>query len=254
MFNVQNPPRQQHVALDGASHSVYAKGMLAARHGVESKARLVVDCVLRWSIGGICRHVAINQRSALSISCASRNAGGVSQQGIAAALDQGARQVCQGLGTKFRRYGHDGQHSVIQRTDSLWVHAFPTGRSLGAAEYALLEKANCPTKIRSSERLSRRLTANDGTKAISRQSKSEAQKTETKNERNGSDTRKRFHARAAAFSIQQSLIFTTLIRHRQSATSLGLLAMERMRWHWKRLRSALPCAATATASCIMTSA
>ena len=254
MFNVQNPPRQQHVALNRASHSVHAKRMLAARHGVESKARLVVDCVFGWSIGGICRHVAINQRSALSISCASRNAGGVSQQGIAAALDQGARQVCQGLGTKFRRYGYDGQHSVIQRTDSLWVHAFPTGRSLGAAEHALLEKANCPTKIRLSKRLSRLFTANAGTKAISRQSKNGAQKTETESEGSGSDIRKRFRAHAAASSIQQSLIFTTLTRHRQSATSLALLAMERMRWHWKRLRSALQCAAIATASCIMTNA
>lgn len=254
MFNVQNPPRQQHVALDGASHSVHAKRMLAAGHGIESKKRLVVGGLLRRTVSRIRSDAAIQQNAAGRLLSQGRYAGSVSWPGAAKEVDPRALKVRQGLRVDGGYYRYNRQCGISQCVDCHGVQNVRSGTPLGVAKHVVLEENACRTKTRRLKQPSKRFTPSVITKTTAKKQSRQCSHQDACCAKSGKCLSLRFHANDVAFNMKPLLTSTMLIVRRQSTASINLLKMVLSRKRLKKLRSASPCAQTAIASCITKSA
>ncbi len=254
MLHVSDQAGDRNVTDYRASHTISSERVLAIGHGAKSEKRLVVDCLLRWTVGGICSHVAVQQNAASGVSSQGRYAGSVSWPGAAKEVDPRALKVRQGLGDDASNHGHDRQCGVRQCVDRHRVQNVRAGRPLGAAQYVVLEEDACRTKTRRLRLRSKRFTPSVIT---SKTAKKPLRKVLSQNAccvQSGEHSKHHFIASGAAYSTKRSLTFTTLIERRQSETSMRLLRQGLSEKHLRKSKSALLSVQTAIASCITKSA
>ena len=254
MLHVSDQAGDRNVTDYRASHTLSSERVLAFRHGIEPQSWLVVDCLLRWTVGGICRHAAIEQNTGSCISCEGRYAGSVSWPGAAKEVDPRASEVRQGLRYDASNHGYNGQCGVRQCVDCYRVQDVRPGRSLGVAQHFVLEKIACRTKTRKLEQRSKRFTPGGITSKIAQRPSREVLSQNACCVQSGEHSKHHFIASVAAFSTRQSLTFTTLTGRRQSETSTSLWRKVRTEKYLRKSKSALLCAQTAIASCITKSA
>lgn len=223
MLHVSDQAGDRNVTDYRASHTISSERVLAIGHGTKSEKRLVVDCLLRWTVGGICRHAAIKQNTGSCIPCEGWYAGSVSWPGAAKEVDPRALKVRQGLGDDASNHGHDRQCGVRQCANCHRIQDVRPGRSLGVAQHFVLEKIACRTKTRRLRLRSKRFTPSVIT---SKTAKKPLRKVLSQNAccvQSGEHSKHHFIASGAAYSTKRSLTFTTLIERRQSETSMRLL-------------------------------
>ena len=254
MLHVPDQAGDRNVTDYRASHTLSSERMLAIGHGTKSKSWLVVDRLLRWTVGGICRHDAIKQNTGSCIPCEGRYAGSVSWPGAAKEVDPRASEVRQGLGDDASNHGYNGQCGVRQCVDCYRVQDVRTGRSLGVAQHFVLEKIVCRTKTHKLERQSKRFTPSGITSKTAKKPSRKISQQSAYCVQSGEHSKHHFIASVAGFSMKQSLTFTTLTGRRQSETSTSLWRKAHTEKHLRKSKSALLCAQTAIASCITTSA
>lgn len=254
MLHVPDQAGDRNVTDYRAGHTLSSERVLAIGHGTKSKSRLVVDRLLRWTVGGICRHDAIEQNTGSCIPCKGRYAGSVSWPRTAKEVDSRAFEVRQGLGHDASNHGHDRQCGVRQCVDCYRLQDVRPGRSLGVAQYFVLEKIVCRTKTRRLEHKSKRFTPSVITSKTAKRLLKEISQQNAYCVQSGEHSKHHFIASAAAFSTRQSLTFTTLTERRQSKTSTNLWRKAHTEKHLRKSKSALLCAQTVIASCITTSA
>lgn len=254
MLHVPDQAGDRNVTDYRAGHTLSSERVLAIGHGTKSKSRLVVDRLLRWTVGGICRHDAIEQNTGSCIPCKGRYAGSVSWPRAAKEVDPRASEVRQGLRDDASNHGHDRQCGVRQCVDCYRVSVIRPGRSLGVAQYFVLEKIVCRTKIRRLEHKSKRFTPSVITSKTAKRLLKEISQQNAYCVQSGEHSKHHFIASVAAYSMRQSLTFTTLTERRQSKTSTSLWRKARTEKHLRKSKSASLCAQTAIASCITTSA
>lgn len=254
MLHVPYQAGDRNVTDYRAGHTLSSERMLAIGHGTESKSRLVVDRLLRWTVGGICRHDAIEQNAGSCISCEGRYAGSVSWPRTAKEVDPKASEVRQGLRDDASNHGHDRQCGVRQCVDCYRVQDVRTGRSLGVAKHFVLEKIACRTRTHRLEHKSKRFTPSVITSKTAKRLLKEISQQNAYCVQSGEHSKHHFIASVAGFSMKQSLTFTTLTGRRQSETSTNLWRKAHTEKHLRKSKSALLCAQTAIASCITTSA
>lgn len=254
MLHVPDQAGDRNVTDYRAGHTLSSERMFAIGHGTESKSRLVVDRLLRWTVGGICRHDAIEQNTGGCIPCEGRYAGSVSWPRVAKEVDPRASEVRQGLGYDASNHGHDRQCGVRQCVDCYRVQDVRTGRSLGTAKHFVLEKIVCRTKTHKLEHKSKRFTPSGITSKTAKRLLKEISQQSACCVQSGEHSKHHFIASVAASSTRRSLTFITLTGRRQSETSTNLWRKAHTEKHLRKLKSALLCAQTAIASCITTSA
>lgn len=254
MLHVSDQAGDRNVTDYRASHTISSERVLAIGHGTKSEKRLVVDCLLRWTVGGICRHDAIEQNTGSCLSCEGRYAGSVSWPRAAKEVDPRASEVRQGLRDDASNHGHDRQCGVRQCVDHHRVSVIRPGRSLGVAQHFVLEKIACRTKTHKLERQNKKFTPGGITRKTAKRPSRKVSQQSAYCVQSGEHSKHHWFANVAAFSTRQSLTFTTLTGRRQSETSTNLWRKVRTEKHLRKLKSALLCAQTAIASCITTSA
>lgn len=254
MLNVSDQAGDRNVTNHRASHTFSSERVLAAGHGVKPKKRLVVDCVLRWTVSWLCSHVAVQQNAAGRVPSQGRYAGSVSWPWVAKKVDPRASEVRQGLGYDASNHGHDRQCGVRQCVDCYRVQDVRTGRSLGTAKHFVLEKIVCRTKTHKLEHKSKRFTPSGITSKTAKRLLKEISQQSACCVQSGEHSKHHFIASVAASSTRRSLTFITLTGRRQSETSTNLWRKAHTEKHLRKLKSALLCAQTAIASCITTSA
>lgn len=254
MLNVSDQAGDRNVTNHRASHTFSSERVLAAGHGVKPKKRLVVDCVLRWTVSGICSHVAVQQNAAGCIPCEGRYAGSVSRPGAAKEIDQRAFEVRQGLRLDAGHYRYNRQCGISQCFDRHRVQNVRAGRPLGAAQYVVLEEDACRTKIRRLGLPSKRFTPSVITKTTAKKQSRQSLHRNACCAKSGKCSSLRFHAKDVAFNTKPLSTSTTLIVRRQSAVSINLLKTVPLLKRLKKSKSALPFVQTAIASCITKSA
>jgi len=254
MLHVSDQTGCGNVPNHRASHTLSSERVLAIGHGTKPQSRLVVDRLLRWTVGGICRHAAIEQNTGSCIPCEGRDAGSVSWPWSAKEVDPRALEVCQGLRDDASNHGHHRQCGVCQCIDCHRLQDVRARRSLGAAQYFVLEKIVCRTKTRRLESPSKRFMLESITSEIEKKQSRQVSHQSAYCVKSGEHTRHHFVANVAAFSTKQSLTFTTLIEHRQSETLTSLWRKAHTKESSRKSKSALRFAPTAIASCITMSA
>ena len=254
MLNVSDQAGDRNVTNHRASHTFSSERVLAAGHGVKPKKRFVVDCVLRWTISGICSHGAVQQNAAGRVPSQGRYAGSVSRPGAAKEIDQRAFEVRQGLRVDGGHHRYDGQRGISQCVDCHGVQNVRAGTPVGVAKHFVLEKIVCRTKTHKLERQSKRFTPSGITSKTAKRPSRKILQQSACCVQSGEHSKHHFIANAAAFSMRQSLIFTTLTGRRQSETSTNLWRKAHTEKHLRKSKSALLCAQTVIASCITTSA
>ncbi len=254
MLHVSDQAGCGNVTNHRASHTLSSERVLAAGHGTEPKKRLVVDCLLRWTVSGICSDASIQQNAAGRVPSQGRYAGSVSWHGATKEVDPRALEVRQGLRLDAGHYRYHGQRGISQCVDRHRVQNVRAGRPLGAAQYVVLEEDACRTKTRRLKQPSKRFTPSVITKTTAKKQSRQCSHQDACCAKSGKCLSPRFHANDVAFNTKPSLTFTMLIVRRQSTASINLLKMVPSRKRLKKLRSASPCAQTAIASCITKSA
>ena len=254
MLHVSDQAGYGNVTNHRASHTFSSERVLAAGHSTKPKKRLVVDCVLRWTVGWICRHAAVQQNAASGVSSQGRHAGSVSWPGAAKEVDPRALKVRQGLRIDAGHYRYNRQCGISQCVDRHRVQNVRAGRPLGAAQYVVLEEDACRTKIRRLGLPSKRFTPSVITKTTAKKQSRQCSHQDACCAKSGKCLSPRFHANDVAFNTKPLSISTMLIVRRQSTASINLLKMAPLLKRLKKSKSALPFAQTAIASCITKSA
>lgn len=254
MLHVSDQAGDGNVTNHRASHTFSSERVLAVGHGIESKKRLVVGGLLRWTVSRIRSHAAIQQNAAGRLLSQGRYAGSVSWPGVAKEVDPRALEVRQGFRVDGGHHRYDGQRGISQCVDCHGVQNVRAGTPVGVAKHVVLEKIVCRTKTHKLERQSKRFTPSGITSKTAKRPSRKISQQSACCVQSGEHSKHHFIASAAAFSMRQSLIFTTLTGRRQSETSTNLWRKAHTEKHLKKSRSASPCAQTAIASCITTSA
>lgn len=254
MLHVSDQAGCGNVPNHRASHTLSSKRVLAIGYGPKPQERLVVDGVLRRSVSRVCRHAAIQQNTASRILSQGRYAGSVSWLGAAKEINSRAFEVRQGLRFDAGHYRYDGQCGVCQRVDRHRLQDVRARRSLGFAQYVVLEEGFCRTKTRRLEPPSKRFMLESITSEIEKKQSRQVSRQTAYCVQSGEHTKHHFIANDAAYSTKPSLTFTTLIERRQSETSMRLSRQGLTEKLLKKSKSALPSVQTAIASCITKSA
>lgn len=254
MLHVSDQAGCGNVPNHRASHTFSSERMLAIGYGTESQERLVVDGVLRRSVSRVCSHASIQQNTASRILSQGRYAGSVSWPGAAKKVDPRAFEVCQRLRFNAGHYRYNGQCGVCQRVDRHRLQDVRARRPLGFAQYVVLEEGFCRTKTRRLEPPSKRFMLESITSEIEKKQSRQVSRQTAYCVQSGGHTKHHFIASGAAYSTKRSLIFTTLIEHRQNETSMRLSRQGLTEKPSRKSKSVLRFAPTAIASCITKSA
>lgn len=254
MLHVSDQAGCGNVTNHRASHTLSSERVLAAGHGTESKKRLVVGGLLRWTVSRIRSDAAIQQNAAGRLLSQGRYAGSVSWPGATKEVDPRALKVRQGLRVDGGHYRYHGQRGISQCVDCHGVQNVRAGTPLGVAKHVVLEENACRTKTRRLKQPSKRFTPSVITKTTAKKQSRQCSHQDACCAKSGKCLSLRFHANDVAFNTKPLLTSTMLIVRRQSTASINLLKMVLSRKRLKKLRSASPCAQTAIASCITKSA
>ena len=254
MLHVSDQAGCGNVPNHGASHTLSSERVLAIGYGPKPQERLVVDGVLRRSVSRVCRHAAIQQNTASRILSQGRYAGSVSWPGAAKEIDSRAFEVRQGLRFDAGHYRYDGQCGVCQRVDRHRLQDVRARRSLGLAQYVVLEEGFCRTKTRRLEPPSKRFMLESITSEIEKKQSRQVSRQTAYCVQSGEHTKHHFIASGAAYSTKRSLTFTTLIERRQNETSMRLSRQGLTEKPSRKSKSVLRFAPTVTESCITKSA